>query len=299
MRIFISGGTGFVGVNLSDHLLAKGHHVTAVGTSIRHPLQGKDRFIFISSDTTDGGKWQDSLSTVDTVINLAGRNIFRYWTKKYKSQMYDSRILTTRNIVDAIPKDRKIIFLSTSAAGYYGSRGEERLEENALPGDDYLSSLCQDWEKEALRAEGKGARVALMRFGVVLGKNGGALSKMLPAFRYFVGGPLGNGMQWFPWIHMADIASAVDFLIEKQHISGPVNFCAPASVRQGDFAKALGKVLHRPSFFRVPALVLRLFMGELGSSLLGSQRVVPGKLQEEGYIFHYQGLQEALQDIAS
>lgn len=299
MHIFISGGTGFVGVHLSDYLLAKGHHVTAVGTSNRHPLQGKDRFIFISSDTTDGGKWQDSLSNVDAVINLAGRNIFRYWTKKYKSLMYDSRIQTTRNIVDALPKEKNIIFLSTSAAGYYGSRGEERLEENALPGDDYLSNLCVDWEREALRAEEKGARVAIMRFGVVLGKNGGALSKMLPAFRCFVGGPLGNGMQWFPWIHLTDLISAMDFLLEKQHISGPVNLCAPTAVRQGDFAKALGNVLHRPSFFRVPAFVLRLFMGELGSSLLESQRVVPGKLQDEGYMFHYQGLQEALQDIVS
>lgn len=299
MRIFISGGTGFVGVNLSGHLLEKGHHVTAAGTSNRHPLQGKDRFIFISSDTTEGGQWQGSLSNVDAVINLAGRNIFRYWTKKYKSLMYDSRIRTTRNIVDALPEKRKIILLSTSAAGYYGSRGEEQLEENAKPGDDYLSSLCQDWEKEAFRAEGKGARVAIMRFGVVLGKNGGALAKMLPAFRCFVGGPLGNGKQWFPWIHMADLVSAIDFLLEKQHVSGPVNFCAPTPVRQGDFAKGLGKALHRPSFFRVPAFVLRLFMGELGSSLLGSQRVVPGKLQEEGYMFHYKGLQEALQDIVN
>jgi uncharacterized protein len=297
MQIFISGGTGFVGLHLSEHLLAKGHHITTVGTSKRHPFKGRDRFSFISDDTIYKGAWQGAVKDADVVINLAGRNIFRYWTKKYKSLMYDSRIRTTRNIADALSEDRKIIFLSTSAAGYYGSRGEEMLNENSSPGDDFLSTLCQDWEKEALRAEEKDARVVLMRFGVVLGKNGGALSKMLPAFRYFVGGPIGNGMQWFPWIHVTDLISAIDFLIEKQHVKGPVNFCAPTSVRQKDFAKAIGKALHRPSFFRVPAFVLRLFMGELGSSLLESQRVAPGILENEGYSFHFHGIQEALQDI--
>lgn len=299
MRIFISGGTGFVGVHLADHFLTGGHRVTAVGTSERHPFQGRDSFEFISGDTVRPGPWQNAIQDAEAVVNLAGRTIFNYWTKKYKAQMYDSRVITTRNIVDALPEDRHIVFLSTSAAGYYGNRGDETLDENSSPGNDFLSTLCQDWEREALRAEEKGARVALMRFGVVLGKNGGALAKMLPAFRWFVGGPLGDGMQWFPWIHMTDLISAVDFLIEHRSVDGPVNVCAPMPVRQKDFAKALGKAAHRPALFRVPKFVLNLIMGELGASLLASQRSVPERLENKGYAFHFRGIEAALEDLVN
>ena len=299
MNIFISGGTGFVGVHLIDHFIADGHHVTAVGTSASHPFQGRDLFTFISGDTTTKGSWQNAIKDADVIVNLAGRNIFNYWTEKYKTQMYDSRVITTRNIVNALPVDREVVLLSTSAAGYYGSRGDNTLNETSSPGDDFLSKLCQDWEKEALRAEEKNARVVIMRFGVVLGKNGGALAKMLPAFKCFIGGPLGDGKHWFPWMHMADLISAIDFLLENRHLNGPVNFCGPIPVRQKDFAKALGNALHRPAFFRVPAFVLNLIMGELGASLLGSQRAVPGRLESEGYMFHFHSIEDALKDLVN
>ncbi|MBW2220565.1 MAG: TIGR01777 family oxidoreductase [Deltaproteobacteria bacterium] len=297
MNIFVSGGTGFVGTYLSEYLLTQGHHVTAIGTSESHPLEGRERFTFISDDTSREGRWQDSFQDMDAVINLAGRNIFRFWTQKYKSLMYDSRVLTTRNIVNALPEKRNVIFLSTSAAGYYGSRDDEKLDETVGPGDDFLARLCKDWEKEAFRAEEKGTRVVTMRFGVVLGRDGGALAKMIPAFKCFAGGPLGNGMQWFPWIHMDDLISAIHFLIDNREANGPMNFCAPGPVRQRNFAKALGNALHRPSFLRTPAFVLRTFMGELGSSLLGSQRVFPRRLLDEGFVFQYHEVKDALHNL--
>ena len=296
MKIFISGGTGFVGTYLTNSLLDKGHHVTAAGTSGHHPAQGRNGFELMSCDTTQAGKWQEAIGDMDAVINLAGRNIFKFWTKKYKSLMYDSRILTTINIVNALPKDKKTILLSTSAVGCYGNRGDEMLNENSSPGDGFLARVCQDWEREAAAGEEKGARVVIMRFGVVLGRNGGALANMIPAFKWFVGGPLGNGTQWFPWIHMADLTSAVYFMLESE-VSGPMNLCAPSPVRQKDFAKALGKSLGRPAFMPTPAFILRALMGEMGASLMASQRVVPEKLLDEGFRFSYPNIQDALQDL--
>ncbi|HSQ86255.1 MAG TPA: NAD-dependent epimerase/dehydratase family protein [Desulfobacterales bacterium] len=181
MKIFISGGTGFVGTILARYFLAKGHNVIATGTSSATSISNEN-FRYISADTTEKGPWQDSLKDVDALINLAGRTIFNRWSERYKKQIYNSRILTTRSLVEAMPDDKEVVLCSTSAVGYYGDRAEEILNEEALPGDDFLAKVSIDWEKEAFLAEKKGARVAVMRFGVVLGKNGGALAKMIPAF---------------------------------------------------------------------------------------------------------------------
>ncbi len=296
MKIFITGGTGFVASFLIPFLLEKGHEVTAAGTSGSHKLPGKN-FHYISADTTKTGKWQDELENIDAVINLAGRNIFKYWTERYKQQIYDSRILTTRNIVDALPADKNIILCSTSAAGYYGNRGDDVLTEMTSPGKDFLARVCIDWEKEAYKARDKGVRVAITRFGVVLGKNGGALARMIPAFRFFAGGPLGGGKQWFPWIHISDLMAALVFIIEHREMNGPINTCAPGPVRNRNFAKILGHVLHRPAFFPAPAMIIRLVMGEMGASLMNSQRAVPDKLIEQGFRFQYPDLESALVGI--
>ncbi|MDH3356967.1 MAG: NAD-dependent epimerase/dehydratase family protein, partial [Desulfobacteraceae bacterium] len=164
MQIFISGGTGFVGTNLTRYLLDKGHSVIAAGTSSTHKRVRHDNFRYISADTTEKGSWQDSLKDVDALINLAGRTIFNRWSERYKKQIYNSRILTTRNLVEAIPDDKEVVLCSTSAVGYYGNRAEEILNEEALPGNDFLATVSIDWEKEAFLAEKKGARVAAMRF---------------------------------------------------------------------------------------------------------------------------------------
>ena len=297
MKVFITGGSGFVGIALCRYFLEKGAQVSATGTSAAHSLIGQENFIYIPADTTQQGKWQDALQEVDMVINLAGRNIFKRWTRSYKNQIYDSRILTTKNLVDTLPANKKMVFFSASAAGFYGSRGDEILTEETDSGKGFLATVCIDWEKEAIKAKEKGIRVIAMRLGVVLGKEGGALEKMIPAFRFFVGGPIGDGKHWFPWIHIHDLLSAIQFLFEKPDIDGPVNFCSPGSIRYKDFSEALGRAMKRPSFFKTPGFVIKTIMGELGEALLSSQRSVPEKLGASGFRFQFPDIESALSDI--
>jgi uncharacterized protein len=297
MQILITGASGFVGSHLSRALLDKNHLVTGIGTSRDHFLGRRDGFTWISADTTRAGSWQDAVARADVIVNLAGRTIFKRWTKAYKEQMRASRILTTRNLVAAMPPDCGSTLLSTSAVGFYGSRGDERLSEETSAGADFLASLSVDWENEAGQAEKKGARVALMRFGVVLAAGGGALGKMVPAFRMFAGGPVGNGRQWFPWVHMADVIGAIEFLVSREDLTGPFNFVAPGQIRNADFARALGKSLGRPAVMPAPAFMLRLVMGEMGNTLLSSQRVAPDRLQQAGFNFQFPDAAAALKDL--
>ncbi len=297
MKVLITGATGFVGSFLSKYLLGKGHQVIALGRKPLHPLAQTGNFSYISADTTETGTWQGAVQSVDAVINLAGKNIFHYWTGASKQKMHASRILTTRNLVAAIPENQAPILLSASAIGYYGDRREEHLTELSGPGDDYLAGLSLDWEREALQADNKGARVALMRFSIVLGRQGGALAKMLPAFRYFAGGPLGSGRQWFSWIHIRDLAAAVELILQNQELTGPFNMCAPQPVRNKDYAAALGKVLSRPSFMRVPTFAIKTLTGELGAVLLASQRCFPERLQQNQFEFQFPDIESALTDL--
>ena len=297
MKIFITGGSGFVGTNLSFHLLEKEHSVIAVGSSSTHKVIRHDNFHYISANTTIKGGWQDKLKDVDAVINLAGKNIFKRWSDNYKNQIYTSRILTTRNLVEAITDKKDVILCSASAAGYYGDRADKVLKEDALPGNNFLSKVCVDWEKEAFQAETKGIRVAAMRFGVVLDKNGGTLAKMIPAFNLFAGGPLGSGRQWFSWIHMDDLIAAIIFILENPDVKGPINLCSPNPVRNRDFAGTLGQVLNRPSVLRTPSFMVRLIMGEMGKSLMSSQRAIPDKLLKHGFKFQYPDITNALYNL--
>ena len=297
MKILITGGSGFVGSNLTDFLLSRGHQVIAIGRS--EPQHGADRanYHFVAADTTCKGPWQKELADVDAVVNLAGATIFRRWTKKYKKQIYDSRILTTRNVVEALPPDTNLTLCSASGAGYYGSRRDDILKEDEKAGSDFLAGVSVDWEQEALLAGAKGARVAIMRFGVILGKNGGAMSKLIPAFKMFVGGPLGDGNQWFPWLHLDDLMSAIEFVLDHQEVSGPLNFCGPNPVRNRELAQALGEVLGRPSFMPAPAFMIRLAMGEFGDVFLGSQRTLPDKLLNHGFSFKYPEIKGAIRAV--
>jgi uncharacterized protein len=297
VNVLITGASGFVGSHLSRFLLEKGWRVTGLGTSRQSPLPRDDRFSWISADTTIPGEWQTAVPGADVIVNLAGRTIFKRWTRSYKKQMHASRILTTRNLVAALPPDCSSIFLSASAVGLYGSQGDDILTEDTPAGADFLAALAGDWEMEALLAKKRGARVALMRFGVVLAAGGGALGKMVPAFRMFVGGPVGNGRHWFPWIHMADLIGAIDFLISREDLDGPFNFVAPGQIRNGDFARALGKSLGRPAVLPAPAFMLRLLLGEMGNTLLSSQRAVPERLQRTGFDFKFPDAAKALEDL--
>jgi uncharacterized protein (TIGR01777 family) len=297
MKITITGASGFVGTHLTRIMLGQGHTVTGVGTSATHPCAETKNFNWISADTTRPGPWQTSVTEADVIINLTGKNIFGYWTDRYKSQIYDSRILTTRHIVGSLSENNRTVLLNASAIGYYGDSGEDSLTENQEPGDDFLASVCIDWEKEALKARHTGCRVILMRFGVVLGRHGGALEKMIPAFKLFAGGPLGNGTQWFPWIHMEDLVGAIIFLMKSQDLSGPFNFCAPETIRQKTLAKELGSALKRPSIMPAPAFMMKLALGEMSKAIMSSQKAIPSALVKEGFQFNFPRLSAALKEI--
>jgi uncharacterized protein (TIGR01777 family) len=299
MNIFITGGLGFVGKHLTRELLKKGHEVTAVGTRRMPDTPDSPYFQYIPADTTRQGFWQQAAARAEVLINLAGRNIFKRWSASYKRQLYDSRILTTRNLVASLNDARPATLISTSAVGYYGDRGDEILQEAAAPGGDFLSGLSRDWEAEALTAQSKGVRVAIPRFGIVLGTGGGALAKMLPAFKMFLGGPIGNGRHWVPWIHVQDVVSGILFLIENSGCRGVYNFSAPEPVQYNDFSAALGRALDRPAVLKTPAFAIRLAMGELGGVLLGSQRAVPHRLLEAGYEFQFKTIESAVADLTS
>jgi len=299
MHILITGGLGFVGRHLSQRLLDLGHRVTATGAS-RHPdMIYHPNFDYIAADTRQEGDWQETAQEADGAVNLAGKSIFGYWTDSRKKEIYDSRILTTRNLVAALTRGKGKLLLSTSAVGYYGDAGEDMLTEDHDPGDDFLARLAVDWEGEAMAAERRNVRAVIMRFGIVLGRGGGAMGKMIPAFRKFLGGPLGSGRQWFPWIHLEDLIQAAVFAMDNEVISGPLNFCAPDTVRQGALAHTLGRVLHRPAVMPAPAFLVKLFLGEFGRTLLNSQRVYPQRLKQQGFEFQYPALDAALSQITA
>jgi uncharacterized protein (TIGR01777 family) len=297
MKVVITGGLGFIGTQLSTRLLERGHQVTVVDHSPKPRPSTPREVKYVAADTTVPGAWQEEVGIQDAVINLAGTSIFRRWNDETKQLIYDSRILTTRNVAEAMDEEKGALLCSTSAVGYYGFRGDEELTEDDSPGNDFLAKVCVDWEKEAQKAADKGVRVALTRFGIVLGRTGGVLGQMIPPFRKFVGGPLGSGRQWFSWIHMEDLLKAFLFVFDNGDIHGPVNFCSPNPVRNRGLAKALGKVLSRPSFLTLPGFMLRVVLGDFGSVLVEGQRVVPTKLLKHGFVFEYPEIMGALQEV--
>ena len=298
MKVFMTGGTGFVGTYLTKRLIGEGHVVTILTHETEEPALKMQGLSYLKGNPTIKGEWQKVVPEHDVIINLAGASIFSRWTKEQKQILLSSRILTTRNLVEALPdKSDHITFFSTSAVGYYGFHGDEELTETSPAGTDFLARLAYDWESEALNAQKKGARVIITRFGIVLGKNGGALGQMLPLFKFFLGGPLGSGRQWFSWVHAHDLVDAFIFLLQKKDISGAVNLCSPQPVRNKELGKTIGRILHRPSFMPAPGFMIKLILGEFGSVLLEGQRVIPKKLAEAGYQFKYPGIDEALKNI--
>jgi uncharacterized protein (TIGR01777 family) len=297
MKVLITGGLGFVGTQLSIRLLDTGAQITVVDHSPGPKPHTPKSVDYISADTTLKGPWQKEIANHDAIINLAGATIFRRWTQQSKTLMHESRVLTTRNIVEGIPQGKEMVLCSTSAVGYYGFRDDEEIAEEGPPGNDFLARLCVDWEKEALAATDKGARVVVPRLGIVLGKTGGALGQMIPAFKMFVGGPLGSGDQWFSWIHMEDLISAILFAIEQKDLEGPINLCSPNPVRNKNLAQSLGTVLRRPSLLKAPGFMIQAMLGEFGNVLLNGQRVLPRKLLKNGFVFQYPEIEKALREV--
>jgi len=298
MKVFMTGGTGFVGTYLSRNLVQAGHTITILSRRAQPPAPAPAGLSFITGDPTREGPWMAAVPEHDWIINLAGASIFNRWTEARKKEIMESRERTTRNLVAALAAgDRRQLFCSTSAVGIYGARGEEELTEDSPTDTGFLGEVAHKWEAEALKAQDLGVRVVVTRFGVVLGKGGGALSQMAPLFRKFVGGPIGPGVQWFSWIHQADHARAFRFIQEHPQISGPVNFVAPNPVRNRELARALGRVLYRPSFMPTPAFMLRLVLGEFADTLLTGQKVLPKRLLDAGFTFEFPAIDAALADL--
>jgi len=284
MNIAISGSNGFIGKQLTAYFQAKGNAV---------------RSILRINDDTPAEDLVRQLSNADVIINLAGAPIVGRWTKSYKKILFDSRIITTRKIVEAIRlMDKKPqLFISASAVGIYSSVGNQ-AEEKYQIADDYLGEICNAWELEAKKAI-PFTRVAITRFGIVLGKDGGALKRMLPLFRLGLGGKIASGKQGFSWIHIHDVIHAIEFLIENKKLSGEFNFTAPNVVDNKEFTRVLAKILETPSIFAVPAFALKLLFGEGAIAVAGGQFALPKHLIDEGFKYNYPDLRSALKDITS
>jgi uncharacterized protein (TIGR01777 family) len=280
-------------------LIQDGNEVTILTRSEKGPEKGVKGVSYLQGDPTQKGPWQEAIKDHDAIINLAGASIFSKWTDEHKKAIRESRVRTTRNIVEGIPShpEKKITFFSTSAVGYYGFCGDEELTEASPPGNDFLARIAVEWEGEALKAVEKSARVVITRFGIVMGEKGGALSQMIPLFKKYIGGPIGSGKQWFSWVHIKDLAEAFTFLLKHPEISGSVNVCSPNPVRNRDLAKVLGKALHKPSFLPAPGFMVKWVLGEFGSVILEGQRVIPRKLLASGFAFQYPDIEKTLQSI--
>lgn len=295
MKVLITGGTGFIGGALSRELKNSGHNVIV---TTRRRTDSKEKLTWnlptlIPSDT---------MSNIDAVVNLAGEPIAAgRWTKKRKQLIMSSRTNITRALVQSMqnanPKPK--VLISASAIGFYGPCRDEFVTEDTPPGTDFLADVCKAWEAEALKAEELGVRVVLVRIGGVLESDGGALPKMIMPFKFFLGGPIGSGKQWFSWIHRDDITGIIKYALENELISGPINLTAPEPVTNKEFSSAIGRAISRPSWLPVPGFIVKITFGELGDILLTGQRVLPEKALKAGYKFKYPDVDGALRTIFS
>jgi len=301
MNIVVAGGTGFIGGALCHSLIGEGHQVSILTRrpeQISHQRDIPINWVLWNGQNT--GPWEQVLEGADAVINLAGAPIAdARWTDARKQLITDSRVLTTRLLVRAMSQrsNKPATFISASGIGYYGASDDRRLDEGAARGQGFLADLCLAWEAEALRAEEFGARVVVVRTGMVLERNGGALPKMLLPFQFFAGGPIMPGTQWVSWIHRCDHIGMILWALNTPTVSGPINAVAPEPVIMNTFCEVLGRVVHRPSWLPVPEFALNILLGELGTLMTTGQRVIPAKAMGGGYMFQYPTVETALRAI--
>ncbi len=301
MKLAVTGATGLVGGALCQNLIQAGHQVVALA---RNPEKAREKLPtveVVAWDATSGHPPIDALEGLDAVVHLAGEPVAAgRWTSQRKKMIHESRVAGTRNLVEGLShcQNPPKVLVSGSAIGYYGTHGDELLEETSHPGNDFLAELCQQWESEAKRATDSGVRVVLVRSGLILAREGGALPRMLLPFKMCVGGPLASGTQWMSWIHIKDELEAIGYAIEHDEIEGPLNLTAPNPVTNEEFSRTLARVLRRPAFFRVPGFVLQLLLGEMAETLLlKGQRVLPKTLEQSGYQFSFSDLSGAFADL--
>lgn len=277
MTIAITGASGFLGRRLTARLQSRGHNVRAVSTRIAPP--------------------PDVFAGCDAVVNLAGEKVAQRWNDLVRARIETSRVDGTRALVAALHEHPPKVLVSGSAVGFYGSRGDETLEESATPGLGFLAAVTRKWEREAIAAEQFGVRVVLLRTGIALGPEGGALQKMLTPFRLGFGGPIAGGRHWMPWIHADDAVALIEFAIENASLRGPVNVVSPNPVTNADFTGELARALHRPAIFPIPAFALEMMFGEMSEILMDSQRVIPRAALDAGFVFQFPELRPAFENL--
>lgn len=303
--VILTGGTGLIGSEIYRQLRQRGDRVIVFARNLdkaAKELPGAYKYVHWEALQREGN-WQNALSEADAILHLAGAPVAQRWDENYKRQIYETRVLSTRYLVQALARldTRPEVLISSSAIGYYGIQGYGEsvpaLDENAPPASDFLARVCVDWEKEALAAQALGMRVAVVRTGVVLSTKSGALEKMLTPFRLFAGGPIGNGKQWVSWIHLDDEVGIFLYALDRSEVSGALNATAPEPVMMATLASTLGRVLSRPLLFPVPKSALQLLFGEAADVIAEGQRVVPKRLLELGYQFQYPRLEAALRHL--
>ncbi|MFQ6108605.1 MAG: TIGR01777 family oxidoreductase [Candidatus Aminicenantales bacterium] len=300
MKIFITGGTGFIGSALTESLSQREHQITILTRSIKHRRVPTERVLFLEGDPTLPGSWQEHAAENDAVINLAGFSIFRRWGRKTKEAILQSRIRTTQNLVSGICKTKRkdTSLISASAVGYYGFGGDQILDESSPPGNDFLASVVRAWEEEAEKARDFGVRVVLCRFGIILGRRGGVFPLMRRAFDSYAGSQFGKGKQWLSWIHEQDLINILTFLLEREDIEGPINCTSPHPVRSKELTQTLKVALAKPTLIpRVPGFMLRLLLGEFSQILLQGQRIIPRRLLVLNFPYQYPHIKDALNDL--
>lgn len=292
-RVLLTGSSGFLGSALLPSLKARGFHVVRL---VRSPISGEDQIRWDPAKPPSS----EALSGFDAVIHLAGESVVGRWTQSKKTEIRDSRVTATRNLVHALinSKDRPRMLIAASAIGYYGDRADELLNERSSPGAGFLADVCREWEAATQPAADAGIRIAQIRTGVVLSRLGGALQKMLPPFRLGIGGNVGSGRQWMSWIHLHDWVGAIHHILKSDLLQGPVNMVATRPVTNDEFTRTLATVLRRPAFLPVPAFAAKLAFGQMAQEvLLASQRVEPARLVTSGYPFQFADLRNALDSI--
>ncbi|MCJ7554549.1 MAG: TIGR01777 family oxidoreductase [Ignavibacteriaceae bacterium] len=300
-KIIITGATGFIGKKLCKALAERGDEVTIFTRSVE---SAKKDFPFIKNfvkwNYKNPDEWKFHIENKHAVVHLAGVNLFaKRWNEDFKKQIIESREHSTKNLVLSIKdcKNKPEVFVSASGVGYYGDSGDTFVAEESTKGNDFLSGVCEVWERESQKAGEYGIRSVQVRTGLVLSPEDGALKQMLPTFKFFVGGPLGNGKQWVSWLHIDDIVGSYIHAIDNQNLSGTVNAASPNPVKMKEFAKTLGRLLRRPSYFSVPEFVIRFSIGEAADVVLSGQRVDVTKILNSGYKFKFENLGEALNDL--
>lgn len=296
MEVFVTGATGLIGRALIGALLARGDRVVAHARSAGAAARLPGGVRTVGGELVAPGRWEEELARCDACVHLAGEPLTGRWTPGKKRRIRESRVRSTERVAAAIRAGGPKVLVSGSAVGFYGDRGDEVLDESSAPGEGFLSEVCRAWEEAAAPAAAR-ARVVLLRTGIVLAREGGALPTMVRPFRLFAGGPLGRGDFWQPWIHLADEVGMVLLALDDARVSGPLDATAPEPARNRDVARAIGRALRRPALLPAPVPALRLALGEMAEVVLASQRVVPRRALELGHRFRFPDLEVALEDL--